>query len=71
MAKPKVYTCLSIDIDPNDLIDNNLLGPRTPKELVEAFEFYFKEKLKFKGKVTRSVLYTAQSPILIRKLGRR
>lgn len=48
---------IGIKVDPHDFIDRILLDPRAPEELVSAFEFYFKNKLGFKGSVTRSVLY--------------
>lgn len=48
---------VTIKIDPYSLIDNILLDPMAPVELVQAFQFYFEKKLKFKGKVGRSTLY--------------
>lgn len=48
---------ITIKVDPHDFIDRILLDPRAPDEIVSAFEFYFKNKLGFEGKVTRSVLY--------------
>ena len=48
---------ITIPVDPHFLIDNILLDPRAPDELIDAFKFYFEKKLKFKGKVNRSVLY--------------
>lgn len=50
---------LTIPVDPHAFIDRILLDPRAPDELVSAFQFYFKNKLKFKGLVQRSVLYKA------------
>jgi hypothetical protein len=48
---------INIKVDPHDFVDGILLDPRAPAELVDAFEFYFKNKLGFKGSVTRSALY--------------
>jgi hypothetical protein len=48
---------ITIKVDPHDFIDRILLDPRAPEELVGAFEFYFKNKLGFRGGVARSVLY--------------
>lgn len=50
---------VKIPIDPHSFIDRILLDPRAPDELVEAFKFYFKNKIKFKGEVVRSQLYKA------------
>jgi hypothetical protein len=59
----QVQKGISVPINPHKLIDNILLDPRAPQELVDAFTYYFKEKLKFKGKVGRSVLYKSPSRI--------
>lgn len=48
---------IAIEVEPHKLIDNILLDPRAPQELVDAFQYYFKEKLRFRKKVRRSVLY--------------
>lgn len=48
---------IAIPVDPHFLVDNILLDPRAPGELIDAFKFYFEKKLKFKGSVTRSALY--------------
>lgn len=48
---------ITVPVDPHVLIDNILLDPRAPDELIDAFKFYFEKKLKFKGNITRSVLY--------------
>jgi hypothetical protein len=54
---------LSVPVDPHALIDRILLDPRAPQELVDAFQYYFVKKLKFKNEVVRSVLYKAPKPI--------
>lgn len=56
---------ISIKVDPHKLIDRILLDPRAPSELVKAFEFYFKEKLGFEGRIGRSVLYKIPDPYVI------
>jgi hypothetical protein len=48
---------ISVTVNPHKIIDNILLDPRAPQELIDAFTYYFKEKLKFKGRVSRSALY--------------
>jgi hypothetical protein len=48
---------IAIPVDPHEFINGILLDPRAPDELVDAFKFYFKNKLGFKGPVRRSVLY--------------
>lgn len=52
---------VTVPIDPHSLIKNILLDPRAPKELVNAFQYYFKSKLEFKGAVKPSVLYKVPS----------
>lgn len=65
-AEPdKVAPGLSVKIDPHKLIDNILLDPRAPKELVDAFQFYFQVKLGYKRRVGPSVLYKSPQPIQI------
>ncbi|MCS4260221.1 DUF2971 family protein [Pseudomonas protegens] len=56
---------LAVKIDPHVFIDRILLDPRAPEELVSAFKYYFKSKLKFKGEVSRSVLYKSPPPFEI------
>jgi hypothetical protein len=54
---------VSVKINPHKVIDSILLDPRAPQELVDAFTYYFKEKLNFKGRVARSVLYKSPTRI--------
>jgi hypothetical protein len=54
---------ISVAINPHKIIDSILLDPRAPQGLVDAFTYYFKEKLKFKGRVARSVLYKSPTRI--------
>ncbi|MEN1836239.1 DUF2971 domain-containing protein [Pseudomonas lijiangensis] len=54
-----------VKVDPHKFIDRILLDPRAPVELVNAFEYYFKEKLQFKGNVQRSSLYKVPDPYVI------
>lgn len=56
---------ISIKVDPHKLIHRILLDPRAPDELVKAFKFYFREKLGFKGKLGRSVLYKVPDPYVV------
>lgn len=56
---------ISVPVNPHELIENILLDPRAPQELVDAFTYYFKKKLKFKGGIERSVLYKSPSKIKI------
>jgi len=56
---------LAIKIDPHGFIDRILLDPRAPDELVSAFKYYFKSKIKFRGEVARSVLYKSPPPFEI------
>jgi hypothetical protein len=39
-----------------------LADPRAPDEMVEVFEFFLKNKLKFKGHVGKSTLYEKVEP---------
>ncbi|WP_175652384.1 DUF2971 domain-containing protein [Pseudomonas sp. Marseille-P9899] len=59
-----VKSGISIKVDPHYFVNNILLDPRAPEELVDALKFYFKNKFGFKGQVTRSALY--RSPRLIK-----
>jgi hypothetical protein len=54
---------ISVAVNPHKIIDSVLLDPRAPQEFVDAFTYYFKEKLKFKGRVARSVLYKSPTRI--------
>lgn len=54
---------ISVAVNPHKFIDSVLLDPRAPQELVDAFTYYFKEKIRFKGRVARSVLYKSPTRI--------
>lgn len=56
---------ITVKINPHDLIDRILLDPRAPDELVNAFKYYFKYKIKFKGDVGRSMLYRIPEPLIV------
>lgn len=56
---------ISIKIDPHKFISSILLDPRAPIELVNAFTYYFTEKLEFSGTVRRSALYKSPHPLLV------
>ncbi|HGM5919470.1 TPA: DUF2971 domain-containing protein [Stenotrophomonas maltophilia] len=53
---------IKVRVDAHSLVNRILLDPRAPDALVDAFRFYFEKKLKFKGKVGRSVLYKSPEP---------
>ncbi|KWS20859.1 hypothetical protein AL062_02780 [Pseudomonas syringae pv. syringae] len=59
----KIHKGISLAVNPHKLIDSILLDPRAPQELIDAFTYYFKEKIKFKGRVSRSVLYKSPQRI--------
>lgn len=61
--RAEVRNGIAVKIDPHKVIDSILLDPRAPQELVDAFTYYFKEKLNFKGRVARSVLYKSPTRI--------
>jgi hypothetical protein len=61
--RTRVQKGVSVVVNPHKIIDNILLDPRAPQELVDAFTYYFKEKLKFRGPVMRSVLYKSPKRI--------
>ncbi|MGF7190640.1 hypothetical protein JOE11_003691 [Robbsia andropogonis] len=61
--RAQVLKGISVAVNPHKIIDSILLDPRAPQELVDAFTYYFKEKLKFKGRVSRSVLYKSPTRI--------
>ncbi|WP_256777111.1 MULTISPECIES: DUF2971 domain-containing protein [unclassified Stenotrophomonas] len=54
---------IKVRVDAHDLVNRILLDPRAPDALIDAFKFYFEKKLKFKGRVGRSVLYRSPDPI--------
>ncbi len=60
-ASPKA---IKIKINPHKFIDNILIDPRAPDELADALCFYFKNKIGYKKRVSRSVLYKAPSPLI-------
>lgn len=55
----------AVPVNPHELINNILLDPRAPDELINAFKFYFQNKILFKGPVRRSVLYKSPKQIEI------
>lgn len=56
---------IKLPVNPYNLIDSILLDPRAPNELYEALAFYFKEELKIRFRVSRSVLYKSPEPITV------
>lgn len=58
---------LRVAINPTQLIDSILIDPRAPDELAAALAYYFREKIGFKKKVQRSVLYKAPTPLVVEK----
>ncbi len=65
VADGEILAGLKLPIDPHKLIDSILLDPRAPDELADALGFYFKEKIKFNKRVTRSVLYKSPTPLIV------
>lgn len=61
----KIQKGIFVPVNPHKLIDNILLDPRAPEELVKAFKFYFENKLNFKRNVKRSILYKSPRQICI------
>lgn len=58
-------TGLKVPVNAYDLIDNILIDPRAPKELADALIYYFKEKMRYKRRVSVSVLYKAPAPLVL------
>lgn len=56
---------LKISINPIQLIDSILIDPRAPDELAAALSYYFTEKIGFKKKVQRSVLYKTPTTLVL------
>ncbi|MCF5737629.1 DUF2971 domain-containing protein [Pseudomonas syringae] len=56
---------IAIPVDPHFLIENIMLDPRAPGELIDAFKFYFEKKLRFAGNVSRSALYKTPKTITV------
>lgn len=56
---------IKIPINPHRLIDSVLLDPRAPPELVAAFTYYLQQKIGFKKRVARSVLYKSTDPYVV------
>lgn len=54
---------VSLSCNPHKFIDSILIDPRAPKELADAFIFYFKNKLGFTRRVQSSALYRAPKPV--------
>ncbi|MDR8731180.1 hypothetical protein FEQ05_05084 [Burkholderia pseudomultivorans] len=56
---------LRIKVSPKSFIDSILIDPRAPDELANALIYYFKEKVGFKKKCRKSVLYKTPQPLMI------
>ncbi len=59
----------TIPVDPHFFIDRILLDPRAPDELVDAFKYYFENKLNYQGSVQRSSLYKSPEFITVNEIG--
>lgn len=53
----RVKDGFKITVDPKKFIDSILIDPRAPSELSDALIYYLKEKIGFRKRVSRSVLY--------------
>lgn len=58
----------TVPVDPHEFIGQIILDPRAPDELIRAFSYFFKYKLKFKGSVVRSALYQSPRTIEIEEI---
>lgn len=56
---------LRVSINPTQLLDSILIDPRAPDELAAALTYYFTDKIGFKKKVQRSVLYKTPTPLVL------
>ncbi len=64
-TEEQVRKGLKVAVDPYKLIDSILLDPRAPDELSAALTYYFKEKVGFKKRVQKSVLYRAPTQVVV------
>lgn len=58
---------LKIKIDPHEVIQSVLVDSRAPDEWLDIYSTYLKEKLGFKGKVSKSILYKPLEQLTIQK----
>jgi len=54
---------IAMSCNPHKFVDSILIDPRAPKELADAFIYYFKNKVGFKRRVQSSALYRAPAPV--------
>lgn len=54
---------IAVPCDPHKFVDSILIDPRAPKELADAFIYYFKNKIGFKRRVQSSALYRVPTPV--------
>lgn len=54
---------LKVPCDPHTLVQSVLVDPRAPKEFVQAYRYYLREKLGFAGRVAQSALYAETEPL--------
>ena len=62
VAAGKARLGISIEIEAAKLIESIWIDPRAPKEYIDAFKYYLKSKIKFRGTVAQSSLYSATDP---------
>lgn len=58
-----IRTGIKLKVDPHAFVQRILLDPRMSDQLAETFTFFIKEKLKYKGPVSKSALYAMPKPI--------
>lgn len=58
-----IRTGIKLTVDPHSFVERILLDPRIPDQLADTFTFFIKQKLKYKGPVSKSVLYALPKPI--------
>ena len=57
---------LSINVDPNEIIQSVLIDSRAPSELVDVYTDYLKNALHFNGNVSKSTLYDVPRPMTVK-----
>lgn len=67
LSKPETLNAkgITIKIDPSELFSSIWIDPRAPQAMVDAYTYYLKNKLNFKGTVKKSGLYTAPDKLTI------
>lgn len=57
---------LNVEINPHELIQSVVIDSRAPDEIIDVYMEYLKNKIKYKGSISKSTLYAMPKPVSVK-----